>query len=167
LIANRSNSIAAVLRNLGFVKWGGGHHRLIRDRLREYEIDTSHFLGRGMNAGDRHRGGPRRKPWYEVLVKRDSGIREKSYRLRRALIESGVKYECECGIEGLWRGKLLRLEVDHVNGDFLDCRKENLRFLCPNCHSQRVEAITELTTEAAIYRRLRLRRHGEMVDPQR
>ena len=33
-------------------------------------------------------------------------------------------------------GKPLTLHVDHINGVNNDCRRENLRFLCPNCHAQ-------------------------------
>lgn len=40
-----------------------------------------------------------------------------------------------CGIAE-WLGQPLTLEVDHINGDNADNRRENLEGLCPNCHSQ-------------------------------
>ena len=57
--------------------------------------------------------------------------------LRRALLRSGRKEHCEeCGQLPVWNDKQLTLNVDHVNGNNTDHREENLRFLCPNCHSQ-------------------------------
>jgi len=46
------------------------------------------------------------------------------------------EYKCkECGLKE-WKGKELTLELDHINGHRFDHRIENLRWLCPNCHSQ-------------------------------
>src|SRR5258705_6896499 len=57
--------------------------------------------------------------------------------LTRALVAIGVPLRCvDCGIGPKWNERSLVLHVDHINGDYSDCRPENLRFLCPNCHSQ-------------------------------
>lgn len=48
-----------------------------------------------------------------------------------------IPYVCECcGNDGEWLGKKISLQLDHINGINNDNRIENLRFLCPNCHSQ-------------------------------
>lgn len=56
--------------------------------------------------------------------------------LKRRLVNEGYKkYNCEiCGLVE-WNGVKISLELDHINGNSYDHRLENLRFLCPNCHS--------------------------------
>ena len=58
-------------------------------------------------------------------------------KLKRQLLQANVfPYECDkCAISD-WNGLPLSLHLDHINGDSSDHRLGNLRFLCPNCHSQ-------------------------------
>lgn len=58
--------------------------------------------------------------------------------LRNFCIRNGLYTgNCEeCGIGELWNNKYLLIELDHINGINDDNRVENLRWLCPNCHSQ-------------------------------
>ena len=47
------------------------------------------------------------------------------------------KHKCnECGCNGEWRGKALSLELEHIDGDRNNNKRDNLKWLCPNCHSQ-------------------------------
>lgn len=56
--------------------------------------------------------------------------------LRFNLEFSGRPYKCEiCGISE-WNGSSLTLEIDHIDGIRNHNYPNNLRFLCPNCHSQ-------------------------------
>jgi len=57
--------------------------------------------------------------------------------LRNRLVREGYKeYKCEhCGIDE-WEGIRIGLELDHISGVRSDNSLENLRLLCPNCHSQ-------------------------------
>lgn len=130
-------SVAGVMRDLGFENLNGGSHRYIADKIRQLGISTDHFLGRASNRGCTHKGGSVRKPAMDILTLRNKGIKQHTYKLRRALLEIGVPYICvDCGNNGVWNEKPIVLQIDHVNGQTNDDRPENLKFRCPNCHSQ-------------------------------
>lgn len=59
-------------------------------------------------------------------------------RLKQKLLDAGYKEDkCECCGQGPeWLGKRLPLELHHVDGNRENNSLENLKILCPNCHSQ-------------------------------
>lgn len=99
-----------------------------------HNIDISHFKQRrpkGLSSN--------KKTFEEILIyNRNNGVRENSKRLKRAMIESGITEQCViCNLDPTWNNKVLKLEIDHIDNDPLNNKKHNLRFLCPNCHSQK------------------------------
>jgi DNA-directed RNA polymerase subunit M/transcription elongation factor TFIIS len=131
---SKSNNVMDVMRLLGIKIAGGSHSHLTR-KIKEYGIDTSHFLGKGSTKG---KPANNKKHWSELLILRPEGSRrESNVRMRRAMLEYGFTYECSaCKLDATWQGKSLTLHIDHVSGIMWDNRPENVRFLCPNCHSQ-------------------------------
>lgn len=127
-----SRSYAQVIRKLGLVPAGGNYVQVQR-RVLDLDLDTSHFTGMGWNKGKIFDPAPA-LPLEKVLV---AGREVSSHRLKKRLFREGLKHEaCElCGWAERSPDGRIPLELDHINGDRTDNRLENLRVLCPNCHS--------------------------------
>jgi Zn finger protein HypA/HybF involved in hydrogenase expression len=70
----------------------------------------------------------------EVLIENS---RVSTGNVKKILINLKFKeWKCECCGITEWQSKPITLELDHINGKNRDHRLENLRLLCPNCHSQ-------------------------------
>lgn len=74
-------------------------------------------------------------PLEQILVEHSTYV--SFHNLKPRLVKAGLlEYKCSwCGCID-WLGEPIALQLDHINGVRSDNRIENLRFLCPNCHSQ-------------------------------
>ena len=125
---NSSTSYTQVLKKLGYKLSGGNVWRRIKEEVNTLKLDTSHF-----NSG---RDKLKIFTLDEILVE-NSTYTNIYYLKIRLVSEKILEYRCDkCGNGGEWNNKILMLQLDHINGIRNDHRKENLRFLCPNCHSQ-------------------------------
>lgn len=132
-IVPREYTTAAVVRALG-LEVSGPRHRAVNDAIERLGLDVSHFRGQGHLRGSA--STTRLAPGEILRFRPDQQYRRDSTRVRRAMLDAGVRELCDkCGTGPEWYGEKMTLEVDHVNGDFRDNRLENLRLLCPNCHA--------------------------------
>lgn len=116
LVAN-STSYRQVLQKLNLS--GGGVQSTIKTAIKFYNIDTSHFTGQSWSKGKSFT---------------DSPVRKSSWK-NKLILERGHK--CERCKRVKWAsGNPIPLELEHIDGDNQNNVRENLKLLCPNCHSQ-------------------------------
>lgn len=115
----------------------GGNYKRLRLKMESEGLDYSHFDSSKYENRPSSKGGRRLKD--SEIFKSNSGYSTSN--LHRRLIQGGYK-DGACEMEGchlktpMWNGQPIRFHVDHINGVNTDHRLENLRILCPNCHSQ-------------------------------
>ncbi|MFJ2216994.1 HNH endonuclease signature motif containing protein [Streptomyces sp. NPDC101062] len=128
-----ASSYADVMRSLG-LQVNDTNHRRVRRKAAQLGLATSHFKRRGWGTAQPR--APRPVADDTLVVLPPGSPRTNRPRLHRALDEIGVPYRCaSCGNTGAWLGRPITLQIDHISGDWLDNRAENLRYLCPNCHA--------------------------------
>ena len=74
--------------------------------------------------------------WIEKIKEIKNGECSHPLTIKKYLKESYGNKCSECGISNEWNGKLLSLQLDHIDGNSDNNLLDNLRLLCPNCHSQ-------------------------------
>lgn len=127
-----SLSYAEALRKLG-MRPAGGNHRLFKKWVNEiWQIPTDHFDPRATQRRMAAERFANRKPLAEILVE---GSTYNRHNLKHRLYGEGIKEPVceECGQDENWRGGVMALILDHINGAPDDNRLENLRVVCPNC----------------------------------
>jgi len=132
-----NQSVYGVLTQIG-LSHGGGSHAVIKLRIKQLNLDTSHFTGSGWCFGDKHKEFIKKvsRDFDQILVKESTY--QNTYSLKKRLLQEKIlENKCsECGLEAYWNRKPIALQLDHIDGDRCNNLIENLRILCPNCHSQ-------------------------------
>lgn len=60
---------------------------------------------------------------------------QQAWERQRATVIREQKNKCLHCNNSEWLGQALKLQVDHIDGNNRNNKRENLRALCPNCHS--------------------------------
>lgn len=133
-IIKESTSRREVFRKLNKSNPNSGTwYRELASYVSRHSIDISHFTGQLWSKGKKLGPSKNRVPNEEIFV---NNGKNRGHIKGRFLELSSTEYKCSiCGIDS-WNGKKISLQMDHINGISYDNRLENLRLVCPNCHSQ-------------------------------
>jgi len=127
----RNHSWCACAKEIGLSPNGSNSKIQLKKRVEELGLDISHF-----DQTQDARKASIKYTLEEIMV--ENSTYQNITKLKERIIRDHIiPYQCAiCGNTGEWLGQRLGLQLDHINGKHFDHRKENLRFLCPNCHSQ-------------------------------
>lgn len=129
-LISRHKHFVNILEELGYARTSGSMTKIVAKRIKELGINTSH-----MKKSHTKGGVPTIK--IEDILKKDSSYSNITILKKRLVLLNLLEYKCIiCGNIGEWNERKLVLQLDHINGVHNDHRLENLRFLCPNCHTQ-------------------------------
>lgn len=129
-IIKEASSYSDCLRALGLATRGGSSTDILKKRIEELNCDISHFGVKNQKKA------PNAKYTLDEILVENSSYANISCLKNRLIKEGRLEYKCAiCGLNE-WRNLPISLQLDHINGINNDHRIENLRFLCPNCHSQ-------------------------------
>lgn len=132
-LVNTSSSYAEIISKLK-LRHAGANYRTLQHRLENTGIDLSGMKNRRTENIRKNLLARHTYDSYDD-VKKCNFTTIRKYIIKNSLLE----YKCqipECGNLGWHCGKPLTLELDHIDGDRGNNELNNLRFLCPSCHSQ-------------------------------
>jgi len=118
-LANKVESIAGLIRELGYKKNAGGTYSVVKKYLQLHEINTDHWKGQAWSKDQRL------KDWKNYA----------GHQMVKKHLISERNQRCENCLMDTWLDQPITIEIHHVDGNRANNTTKNLKLLCPNCHA--------------------------------